>query len=76
MTKIFLVLLIMVAVGLGGFFAYDTDSAVPEPSTDSTQNETPVVEQPQGKLMSVEAYVTQNISALSRSRKRWAAHSM
>ena len=63
MARFIIVLIIVIAVVVGAYFAYgngggpiaETPQAPVQPST----------EQPQGKLMSVESYVTENISALS-----------
>lgn len=61
MNKIALLAAVIIAVAIGGYFAYEPQSPEPAPQP---QGETPT-SAPQGKLMSVEAYVTQNISALS-----------
>lgn len=64
MNKIALLAAVIIAVAIGGYFAYSPKNPetapVPQP-----QEQTPISNAPQGKLMSVEAYVTQNISALS-----------
>jgi hypothetical protein len=63
MNKIALLAIIIIAVGIGGFFAYDSNT--PEPTPTPQETPTTTTDAPQGKLMSVEAYITQNISALS-----------
>lgn len=62
MNKIAVLAAVVIAVAVGGYFAYEPQT--PEPAS-QPQVETPTTSAPQGKLMSVEAYVTQNISALS-----------
>lgn len=62
MYKITLLALVIIAVGIGGYFAYNSNTTEPAPAPQETPATTGA---PQGKLMSVEAYVTQNISALS-----------
>jgi hypothetical protein len=64
MNKIALLAIIIIAVGIGGFFAYDSNTTEPTPAPQQ-ETRTTTTSAPQGKLMSVEAYVTQNISALS-----------
>ncbi|MBL8157972.1 hypothetical protein JNK62_00320 [bacterium] len=66
MNKIALLALVIIAVGIGGYFAYTPkDQEAELVPTPQPQEQTPTTSAPQGKLMSVEAYVTQNISALS-----------
>lgn len=64
MARFIIGILIIIALVVGGYFAYGR-SAAPEPETASDEIPEQSSETPQGKLMSVEAYVTQNISALS-----------
>lgn len=64
MNKIALLALVIIAVGIGGYFAYTPKDQEAE-LVPTPQEQTPTTSAPQGKLMSVEAYVTQNISALS-----------
>ena len=63
MTRFLTVLLIIITIVVGGYFAYGR-SAVP----DAADDQTPDTEAPR-KLMSVESYVRQNISALSPIRE-------
>ncbi|MFZ2555287.1 MAG: hypothetical protein WAZ27_04765 [Minisyncoccia bacterium] len=63
MNKIALPVLVIIAVAIGVYFAY----APQNPQLPVAQQETPSA--PQGKLMSVESYVTQNISALSPEKE-------
>jgi hypothetical protein len=63
MTRFIAILLLAIALIVGGYFAYGKQSV---PEADTISNEPPQqASGPQGKLMSVEAYVSQNISALS-----------
>lgn len=64
MYKIALLALVVLAIGIGGYFAYDNN---PTQEVVFVPDDTPraTFEPVTGKLMSVEAYVTQNISALS-----------
>jgi hypothetical protein len=64
MARFIIVLLIIIAVVVGAYFAYGSGSG-PIAETPQAPMQQPGAEQPQGKLMSVESYVTQNISALS-----------
>jgi hypothetical protein len=64
MTRFIAILLLAIALIVGGYFAYGK-SATPEIDTTSDELPQPASDAPQGKLMSVEAYVSQNISALS-----------
>ncbi len=57
MTRFIIGILVIIAIVVGGYFAYGRNT--------TPDAETPDTEEPQGKLMSVEWYVTQNISALS-----------
>lgn len=63
MAKFIVALLIIIAVVVGGYFAYG-NGTTSESRTPRTQ-ETSASQAPQGKLMSVEEYVRQNISSLS-----------
>ena len=59
MNKFFITTIVVVAIVIGGFFAYDNRNAEFEETPETTQ------EEPRDKLMSVESHVAQNISALS-----------
>lgn len=65
MNKIVLLAIVIIAVAIGGFFAYDSKGTEPVPTPQPQETPSTTTGAPQGKLMSVEAYVTQNISALS-----------
>jgi len=64
MTRFIVALIVIIAIVAGGYFAFGNNSThervfVPEDTPQSS------LEPSQGKLMSVESYVTENISALS-----------
>lgn len=64
MNKIALLAAVLIAVIVGGYFAYTPKNSETTP-TPQPQEQTPTTSASQGKLMSIESYVTQNISALS-----------
>lgn len=57
-------LFIALAIGFGVYFLMP-ESSTPRPST----NTSPSTNQPSGKVMSIESYVTQNISTLSPEKE-------
>jgi hypothetical protein len=63
MTRFILALIIVIALVTIGYFTYGSGAAAPAPTPTDTPSKNTGASQ--GKLMSVEAYVTQNISALS-----------
>lgn len=62
MARFIILLFIIIVAVAGGYFAYG-NRATSESTVDDTRQQTS--DAPRGKLMSVENYVTQNISALS-----------
>jgi hypothetical protein len=59
-----IILFIVLALGVGAYFF------IPEKSQPQTPtNTTPTTNQPSGKLMSIESYVTQNISTISPEKE-------